>query len=52
MNEASGYLKDAVCRMVGEEVALPTASPEPCMKVSLHPAPQCTVSFHRDTFLL
>ena len=30
-------------RMVGGEVALPTANPEPCVKVSLHTALQCMV---------
>jgi len=30
-------------RMVVEEIALPTANPEPCMKVSLHTALQCMV---------
>jgi hypothetical protein len=38
--------------MVGEEVALPAANPEPGMRIAPHPAPQCTVSFDRDTFLL
>jgi hypothetical protein len=31
-------------RMVGEEITLPTANPEPCMKLSPHTAPQCTVN--------
>ncbi len=30
-------------RMVGGEVTLSTANPEPCMKVSLHTALQCMV---------
>lgn len=30
-------------RMVGGEITLPTANPEPDVKVSLHPAPQCMV---------
>ena len=32
-----------VFRMVGGEVTLSTANPEPCMKVSLHTALQCMV---------
>ncbi len=30
-------------RMVGEGIAPSTANPEPCVKVSLHTAPQCMV---------
>ncbi len=30
-------------RMVGGEVAFPTANPKPYVKVSLHTAPQCMV---------
>jgi hypothetical protein len=30
--------------MIGEEISLPTVNPAPCMKLSLHTAPQCTVT--------
>src|SRR5947209_11866048 len=32
--------------MVGDGIAPATANPEPCMRVSPHTAPQCTVTCH------
>ncbi len=52
MNELSACRVAFSSRMVGEEVALSAANPEPGMRIAPHPAPQCTVSFDRDTFLL
>ncbi len=52
MNELSACPAVVWSRMVGEEVALSAANPEPGVRIAPHPAPQCTVSFNRDTFLL
>ena len=38
-----GGILFSVPGMVSGEVTLPTANPEPDVKVSLHPAPQCIV---------
>ncbi len=33
-----------IISMIGEEIALPTVTPEPCLHLSMHTAPQCMVS--------
>jgi len=52
MNELSACPTGASCRMVGEWIAPSAANPEPGMRIAPHPAPQCTISFERDTLLL